>query len=275
MPFTDDNNFEVPTSGVADWDSPLNSNLQAIARGFEFKATAGAAVNTGDAVSLTGSGFVLPVNANSMDGPRPIGVSRTSMTSGSEAQFMTFGVIRSMTVFSGNITAGERVYVNPASIGMLTTSKAAAQWPVGWALDQNAVMVNVQQQRFPELISDVRCGEAVVNSWFSFDMDLGHRGFARTLRVITNSVDAYRVQFWSGSSRVSSELLFATKTTSVDGGAQDFDITSLNWLDGAGWPYIGTDVASPALIYGRITVQSAATVSSGTFHVAVTGERFF
>lgn len=273
MPFTDDNNLDIPTSGVADWDSPLNSNFTALARGFEFAGTTGAAVNTGDAVSLTGSGYVMPHNSNSMDGTQPVGVARTSLTSGAAGQFMMTGVVRSLTVWSGHILAGERVFVNPASVGMLTTSKAGAAYPVGWALDQNAVQVGPHNM-FPLMMTDQRCGEQQVASGYAFHADVGHRGWIRKVRVISSSVDAYKVRFWSGSSRVSSELLFETLTTSVDGAALDFDITSLDWTDAAGWGYEGTDSASPALIFGTIDVQSASQPGSGTFHVTLTAERF-
>jgi len=273
MPFTDDNNLDIPTSGVADWDSPLNGNFTALARGFEFGATAGAAVNTGDAICLAGSGYVVPHDSSSMDNTQPVGVSRFSLTSGAAGQFMMMGIVRSLDVYDTHINVGERVFVNPGSQGMLTSSIATAQHPVGWALDANAIQV-APHNMFPLMMTDQTCGEQSVGSGFAFSMDVGHRGWIRKLRVIGNSVDAYKVRFWSGSGRVASELLFETLTTSVDGGASDFDITSLDWTDAAGWGYEGTDSASASLIFGTIDVQSASQPGSGTFHVTLTAERF-
>ncbi len=274
MSLTDENNLEIPTSGVADWDSPLNGNFNILARGFEFKGVAGSAINTGDAVSLVGSAYVVPHNAHSMDlGTRPVGIARTSLGSGDEGQFAISGVIRSLTVFSGNLIPGQFCYVNPSSLGMITTSIAAAQWPVGIALDQNAIMIQ-HLSRFPENISQISCGEMLVGSQHTFDMDLGARGWVRQIRVISTSVDAFKVIWHSNSTRANSERLFETLTTSVDGGALDFDIQSLDWADDAGWGYKSTNTASPSLIYGTIVVQSASLVGSGTFEVRLDAERF-
>jgi hypothetical protein len=275
MSFTDENNLEIPTSGVADWDSPLNGNFNILARGFEFKAVAGAAVNTGDAITVVGSGYVVPHNSHSMDlASKPIGISRTSHASGDAGQFTISGVIRSLDVFSG-MTVGDTAFVNPASAGMITGSLAAAQWPVGIAVDKNAVLVNPQINRFPEHISDVRCFEQQVNSSTFFEMDLGNKGWIRRLHVISTSVDAYRVIFYSNSTRASSETLFETVTTSVDGGASDYDIQSLDWIDRRPFSYRSTNTASPSLIYGTLTVQSASAVGSGIFHVLAEAERNF
>lgn len=275
MSFTDENNLEIPTSGVADWDSPLNGNFNILARGFEFKGVAGSAINTGDAITLVGSAYVVPHNAHSMDlATRPLGIARTSIGSGDAGQFAISGVVRSLTVFSGNLTPGQFCYVNPSSLGMITTSIAAAQWPVGVALDQNAIMIQQGLSRFPENISDINCGEMLVGSQHTFDMDLGARGWVRQLRVISTSVDAYKVLFHSNSTRANSERLFETLTTSVDAGALDFDIQSLDWADDAGWGYKSTNTASPSLIYGTIVVQSASAVVSGQFEIRLDVERF-
>lgn len=274
MSMTDENNLEIPTSGVADWDSPLNGNFNILARGFEFKGVAGSAINTGDAVSLVGSAYVVPHNSHSMDlASKPVGISRTSMASGDAGQFAISGVVRSLTVFSGNLTPGQFCYINPSSLGMITASISAAQWPVGIALDQNAIMMSPGLSRFPENISQISCGQMHVGSQHTFDMDLGNRGWVRQLRVISTSVDAYKILWHSNSTRANSERLFETLTTSVDGGASDFDVKSLDWADDAGWGYKSTNTASPSLIYGTIVVQSASAVASGNFEVRLDVER--
>lgn len=277
MPFTNDNNLEIPTSGVADWDSPLSSNFTAMARGFSIKAVAGSAINTGDAVSMVGSAYVVPHNSNSMDlATRPVGISRSSLGSGDEGQIVIMGIVRSLTVFSGNITPGQPCFINPSSVGMLTTSIAAAQWPIGIAVDQNAVLLQPNQSIFPARQTVVASPvSTLVGSEATFSIDVGAGGWVRKLTIVTDSCDAYKVIFHSNSSRAIGERLFETLTTSVDGGAADFDISSLTWVDAAGWGYESTNTASPSLIYGTIQVQSASSVGSDDFSVTLDVERFF
>lgn len=271
MSFSDDNNLEIPTTGVADWDSPLNSNFTALARGFEFKATAGTGVATGDAVCLLGD-FALPYDAASLDAPRPVGVARTALGSGDTGQFMIRGVVRSLTLWSGHLTTGEPVYVDPASPGFLVNCYSAAQWPVGWAVDQNAIMVNPFTLG-PEKLSQVVSFALIVGSAHDFDLEVGHKGFVRDFNIISTSVDAYKVQFWSGTARVQSEELYETITTSVDGGPLDFDVSTLNFRDRSMWSFENTDTASPGIIFGTITVQSASGVGSSDASLTFTVER--
>lgn len=272
MSFSDDNNLEIPTSGVADWDSPLNGNFVSLGRGFEFKATAGSEVSTGDAISLMSSGFVMPYEASSLGMPRPVGIARTAVGSGDAGQFMMGGVVRSMELWSGHITNGEPVYVDPASAGFLVNCYSAAEFPVGWAVDVNAVMVN-PFTRGSEKVTQVVSFDLIVGSAHAFVLEVGHRGYVRDFNIISASVDAYKIQFHSGSLRVQSEELYESITTSVDGGAGDFDISSLNFLDKSIWNFENTDTASPGLVFGLLTVQSASSVGSGTASLTFTAER--
>ena len=153
--------------------------------------------------------------------------------------------VRSYSVYSGNLTVGQQVFVNPSSVGMLTTSIQAAQWPVGYAVDQNAIMIVPGLTQFPSRFTTVVSVSAVlVGSQATFAMDVGAGGWVRKLTVLADSCDAFKVQFHSNSSRAAGERLFETLTQSVDGGAGDFDISSLNWTDAAGWGYECTNVAS-------------------------------
>ncbi len=260
MPFTDDNDLEIPTSGVADWDSPLNGNFQALARGFEFKATAGLPVNTGDAVCLLGA-FVRPYDARSLNAPRPMAVARTSLGSGDEGQFQSAGTVRSLGIWVGNFTVGEQVYVDPQNPGLLVKSYSAAHYPVGWAIDANAILIKPMPFDTAK-VSQVVSFDWVVGSAYAFEIEVGHRGIVRELEIISDSVDAYKVQFWSGSERVGSEEIYGTVTTSVDGAALDFDVATLNFRDRSTWNFENTDTASPGLIFGTISVQSVSTVGS-------------
>ena len=260
MSFSDDNDLEIPTSGVADWDSPLNGNFNALARGFQFKATAGVQVNTGDAVCVLGA-FVRPYDARSLEAPRPVAVSRTAMSSGDAGQFQLDGTVRSLAMWSGHFTIGERVYVDPQSPGFLVNCYSAAHYPVGWALAADAVLVSPQNFE-PGKASQVVSFAWIVGSAHAFDLDVGQRGFVREFTIVSDSVDAYKVQFWTGSARVGSEEIYETVTTSVDGAALDFDVATLNFRDRSIWSFENTDTASAGLIFGTITVQSVSLVGS-------------
>lgn len=272
MPFSDDNNLEIPTSGVADWDSPLNGNFTSLAQGFRFKAVAGVAVNTGDAVCLLTDGFVRPYDASSVDAPRPRGVSETALNSGEESQFFTTGVLRSLSVWSGNIVIGERVFVDPASVGMLVASYSAARFSLGVALADNAILFK-ENSFLPERASDTASLALIVGSAHNFELNVGRRGISTYLTIITDSMDAYKVHFHSGATRAASEELYQSVTTSVDGGAADFDISSLTFIDRSVWAFENTDTGSPGLIFGLITVQSAASVGSSNMSINVVAER--
>ena len=274
MSFSDDGNLEIPTSGVADWDSPLSSNFTQLAQGYRFKALAGVAVNTGDAICVMSDGFVRPYDASSLTAPRPRGVSDTALSSGEESQFFSWGVLRSMDVFSGNLNIGGNVYVSPGSVGMLTGSYSAARYPLGVALAENAVLFRPDDDVRPEQITQTISLSLIVGSAHAFTMEVGHSGMSARLNLISDSIDAYKLQFHSGSARVGSEELYESVTTSVDGGALDFDINSLNFVDGSVWSYRNTDTGSPGLLFGLLTVQSAASVGSSDMSVSLIAERF-
>jgi hypothetical protein len=271
MSFSDDNNLEIPTSGVADWDSPLNGNFNALARGFQFAGIAGQAVNTGNAVCVIGA-FVHPYDASSRDCPRPVGLSRTGLGSGDAGQFQIDGTIRSLDIWSGHFTVGERVYVDPASVGFLTNSYSAAKYPVGWALAEDAVLIRPENFE-PEKVTQTVSFAWIVGSAHAFTLEIGERGMVHEFEIISNSVDAYKVQFWTGSARVNSEELYETVTTSIDGAALDYDVATLNYRDRSTWSYWNTDTTSPGLIFGTITVQSASAVGSGDASVTFLVER--
>lgn len=260
MSFSDDNDLEIPTSGVADWDSPLNGNFNALARGFQFKATAGVQVNTGDAVCVLGA-FVRPYDAASLDAPRPVAVARTAIGSGDAGQFQVDGTVRSLAMWSGHFTVGERVYVDPQSPGFLVNCYSAAHYPVGWALAEDAILIKPMPFE-PAKASQVVSFAWIVGSAHAFEVEVGHRGFVREFTIVSDSVDAYKVQFWTGSARVASEEIYETVTTSVDGAGGDFDVATLNFRDRSTWSFENTDTASPGLIFGTISVQSASSVGS-------------
>ncbi|MEE8606715.1 MAG: hypothetical protein V3S55_03845 [Nitrospiraceae bacterium] len=272
MSFSDDNNLEIPTSGVADWDSPLNGNFVSLARGFKFKATAGGAVNTGDVVSTNGA-FVYRYDASSREGSRPLAVALTAVTSGSEAQFQANGTVRSLGVWSGHFQVGGQVFIDPASPGFLTSSYSAAKYPFGWALAEDAILVSPEGQIREKLTLTVSFS-FVVGSAHAFEFNMGETGMVHQLNLVSDSVDNYKLRFWTGSLRVASEAIYETVTTSVDGAALDFDVATLNYLDRSTWSYWNTDVASPGLIFGTVDVQSSSAAGSGNASLTMIVERF-
>ncbi len=271
MSFSDDNNLDIPTSGVADWDSPLNGNFNALARGFQFAGVAGEQVNTGNAVCVIGA-FVHPYDASSREGPRPLGVSRTAMTSGSAGQFQINGTIRSMDIWSGHFTVGKQVFADPASLGFLTSSYSAAKYPVGWALAEDAIMVRPENFQ-PEKITSTISFALIVGSAHAFELHLGESGIVHKINVVCDSIQNYKLQFWTGSARVGSEELYETVTTSIDGAALDYDVATRNFLDRSTWSYWNSDTSSPGLIFGTITVQSLNVVGSGDASLTFLVER--
>ncbi len=271
---TENQNFTQPPEGQGDWDTDGNANLDIADRGFHTKLTAGEAVNSGQAMTVYSS-FAYVYDASSRDMPKPVGLSYRAAGSGDEITFLLRGVVSSLgDVWSGFISPGLPVFADPASAGYLVSSYSAARHAVGLALRVDQIYVAPSQfDAVPEALSDVASLALIVGSAHDFTMDVGNRGFVRKLRTVTDSMDAYKIQFWSGSTKVASELLYETLTTSVDGSAGDFDVTSLDFVDAALFWYEGTDVASPGLIHGRITVQSAAAVGSSDMGISIFAER--
>ncbi len=274
MANTENQNYSRPPEGQGDWDTDGNANSDIRDRGYHPKLTAGEGVNSGQVFTVMSS-FAYVYDASSRDMPKPVGVSYRAVGSGDEVTFLLRGVVSSMgDVWSGFISPGFPVFVDPASAGLLVSSYSAARHAVGLALRVDQVYISPSQfTPVPEALSDVQSLALIVGSAHDFTMDVGNRGFIRKLRTVTDSMDAYKVQFWSGSTKANSELLYETLTTSVDGGAGDFDVTSLDFVDAALFWYEGTDATSPGLTHGRITVQSAAAVGSSDMGVSVFAER--
>lgn len=274
MPFTNHQQLEVGAEGGADWDTLLNGNTQILERGFHIKGTAGSAIASGQICLINSAGYVVPMDARSLAN-RAAAISYRSVNSGVEAQFVTDGIVASMGVWSGSLKLGQPVFPSmSSSIGYVVASFAGHGNACGIAIAPDAIRFlpgfpNV----LPELTSEVySSGAVLVGSYVDFTMSLANRGIARTLKVSALSANLYKVQFWSGSSRVSSELLYETLTRSTSIGSGD--VNSLFYWDQAPFPWFNTDIASPALVFGRITVQSGCQVNTGFFSATVQVERF-
>ncbi len=273
MAFTPNQQLETGTEGQADWDTLVNGNSQILERGYHIRGSAGATVNSGQVVCVSSNGFILPMDARSLANV-PHGVSYRSVASGEVAQFVSEGAISSMGVWSASLRIGQPVFVSPASLGFCVASFAGHGQPVGFATAANAIRVSPGNPNiFPELTTEVATvGPVLVGSYGDFSLSLANRGIAQSIKIISNSGNGYKVQFWSGSARVNSEMLYETLTHSTAIGS--VDVNTIFFLDQAGFPWFNTDTASAALVFGRISVQSGSSVNTATFAVTAMVERF-
>lgn len=271
MPFTNDNQLETLASGQADWDTGLNANFQIIERGHHITANAGIAVVSGQVCSVRSGGWVVPYDARSSNNPLPAMMAMQAVSSGAAGMFLATGTVRSMSIWSGFLTVGEPVFIAINSPGFLVSSYAGAMFPVGVALAANAVMFRPGHPvlRLIETHS-ISVGPVLVGTFADFQLPVGRAATIRDL-TITGSHDKFKVQFWSGSSRVSSELQYETLTTSWGTGSSDVKSNFLR--DRAMFPHDGTDANSAWNIYGRLTAQSGTAVGSAAFTVRIIAER--
>lgn len=271
MAFTQDNGLEIQTAGTADWNTGLGANFQLLEAGRRIALVADTAIDSGMVVTLNSSGWATLYNPHSID-LRPFAIAATSVLSGISGAFIREGRVRSMDVLSGHLTVGEPVFCSPSSIGFPVNSEAGALRPIGYALIEDGI--DFQPFDMVDVTQEVTSIDVVVGSDHDFALTIGPRGTCRKLRVFGSSLDAYRVIFYSGSARVNSEIIYETITTSVDGGAQDFDVNTFDFVDAALFPFQNTDSASPAFIFGRISPQSASSVGSDSLGITFLAERF-
>jgi hypothetical protein len=274
MSYTPHQQLEIATEGQSDWDTVINANDSILERGYHINMPAGLAINSGQICTVSSAGYVLPFDARSL-AIRPQCMAYRSVSSGETAQFIVDGAVTSMGVWSGFLKIGQPVFASLSSLGFCVASYAGAGHAVGFALSHDSIRFIPGTSRvLPELTTETQTvGPVLVGSYGDFSMSLANRGIARRLEIISNSGDAWKVRFWSGSSRVASELLYETLTRSVTAG-NSVDVNSRYYLDQAMFPWFNTDVASMALVFGRIDAQSGSTVNTATFAVTVQVERF-
>jgi hypothetical protein len=141
MAYTNDQQLELLASGQSDWDTSLNANAAILARGMHVVQVAGSAINSGQVCVVGSGGTVLPMNANSTSN-FPALMAVTGVNSGEFKQFLATGVVRSMTVWSGAIVPGEKVYVSTASLGFPVSSynSVSSVTLIGVALDWTSIL---------------------------------------------------------------------------------------------------------------------------------------
>jgi hypothetical protein len=270
--YTHDNDLELIASGQDDWDTSINANFAMLERGHHAKLLAGSAVSSGQVVTVSGSGTVVPTDAMSAH-VRAHFISPFSVSSGSNGYFLATGNIRSMAIWSAHITPGQPVFVAANSPGFVVRSFAGHGDPIGLAISHNAIRFSPGQPRvFPDRVTDVATvGPITVGSFGDFALLVGNRGIVRDVTVVS-SHNRMKLYFWSGSSRVSSELLYETLTRSIDPGS--VDINSTYFRDAALFPQRNTDASTTFYMYGRIDAQSGTGVTSAYAVVTVIAERF-
>jgi len=275
MTNTYNQNLARPADGQADWDTDLNANFDVLDRGLHLRVTAGDAVSSGQVCALL-SGYALPYEASSYGLGVPRGIAYTSISSGAEGYILGVGLISSVTVWSGKLgAAGEEVFVSPQSAGFVVKSEVGVSYPVGVALDQDRIYFNPSPD-FPRIETHVASFAGIVGSSHLVELPVGRRGIVRKLIIQSNSSDAHKVElFASSDTSVVSGRLYETATTSVDGGAGDYDVNTPYFIDQAMFPY---EVVSVSSGYGNkvralVTVQSANSVGSSDFSVTLEVER--
>lgn len=193
---TDNQGFTIPAEGQADWDSDLRANITIGDRGYHTQLTAGEGISSGFAFCVQ-SGFAFLYDASSMDAPRPSGISYRSCSSGEAITFLLDGAISSLGgVWSGHITPGQPVFVDPASPGYIVNSYSAARRSIGLALRDDQILISPgRYDPIPEYISETQSFALIVGSTYDFSMNVGNRGVVRELKTVTASLNAFKVQF--------------------------------------------------------------------------------
>ncbi len=275
MSFTPNQGFETQVEGQADWDSGLNANFVIADRGWHITLIAAEPINTGDVIWASSGAYANQYNPNSLALRDPIAISYKFVDSGESDLFLARGTINSMGIWSGFMVPGKPVFPDVVSPGAPVSSFSAAFPAVGIALTDDSIYFSPGHfSPMPEEITSVVSLALVTGSAHLFEIDVGHRGLITEVKIVATSNDAHKFRLFSGALRISSEILYETLTTSIDGGALDFDIDSIIYEDTSPFKFINTDVASPGLIFGRIDAQSASSVGSSDISVTLTSERF-
>lgn len=261
---SDQQNFDLPSAGQADWDASINGNFSILEFGYRAKGQAGEDINTGEVVTVASDGFVNRFDPNSHDA-KPHLLSMTALSSGDEAFFVSFGSVRSLGVWTG-VIPGHDVFVSVFTPGMVVSSYSGANRKVGIAHYEDGFVFQPGASHFPEAIAPVSSIDAVEGSLHLFQMDAGLDGFNRQLHMVGDSADLVEVLFYTNSSRLVGDLLYQT----VSGGVTVIGSA----VDQAGWPYWNTDPSTySGLIYGTIMIMSGANVGSDSIGVTLSMER--
>ena len=251
-----DNPFDTPVTGQADWDSGLGANFQAIERGYHVSERVGVAVNTGNILCLTSSGWLVPWDVNST--VPALAMAYTAALSGETVTALAWGISRSLSINSVAIP-GQLLYGSATTPGLIATSPNGA--PIGVGLTGNGILFNPAKTAgggggggyTPTYFTSSLAINAVVGSLHTFTTSFGaFFGDNRRLRVNGSSASHVELKLFSDSART--KLQYQTFSGGISA------VNSFN--DRAGFP-IDTDSGT---IYGTLSILSG-DVSSDTISV--------
>jgi hypothetical protein len=263
---TDQQNFDQPTAGQADWDASLNGNFSILEFGHRARGQAGEIINTGDILTVGSDGFALRFDPNSAD-IYPHLLSISALSSGDEAHFVAFGSVRSIDVFTP-VIPGHPVYVSAQSPGMVVSSYSGANRNIGRAHYQDGFVFDPNGvAQFPELLSDVTSIDLVVASVHEFTMDFGLAGTNRQIHMVGDSGDLVELILYSNSTKAAGDIIFATTSGGVN--------VVGSFIDQAGFPYWNTDPSTVSgNMYGTLEIKAAAAVTSDSVGVTIIMGRY-
>lgn len=264
---TNDQGFVQQSAGQADWDSALNANFDIAERGYHVTGQAGTTIRTGDVLWINSANFMFPFNPNSED-IRPHALAYYAANSGESIRAILTGIVRSLSIHSP-VVPGMDAFVSVATPGLVVASYSAASRRIGFGVSEIGLYFNPHGgDTFPQEITATYSTQAIPRSLnHDFSIDVGKRGWVRQFRAIGNSGDLVSLQFYSGSTRASSELLYDTKSGGVS--------VVGSFIDQAGWPYKNTEASTlSGLIFGRVFIQPAAAVTSDSIAIRLTVDRF-
>lgn len=133
---TRDQNFNILTTGQANWDTDLNTNTNYSERGYYITERAGQAISSGQVLWLNSGGFFLPYNSASAS-IFPHAYAYVGASSGDTMQALAWGIVRSLGVNSP-LYPGQLAFANGSGF----ISAATAGLAVGYGCVGFGVLFN-------------------------------------------------------------------------------------------------------------------------------------
>lgn len=133
-----DNQLALLSSGAADWDADLDANFAVIERGYHVTQRAGVAINTGEVLWCNSAGYFKQFDPNSTS-IFPMAMAFTAAASGDSMRALAWGIVRSLAINSAGVS-GKLLYVSAATPGVIVSSSAVQNIPVGLGLPSGGVL---------------------------------------------------------------------------------------------------------------------------------------
>jgi hypothetical protein len=146
---TTDNKFPSIVTGASGWDGDLGNLITILERGYHVTERAGVAINTGQVLWLSNSGFFFPFDPNSAS-ITPMALAFSAANSGDTITALTRGIVRSLGINSA-ATIGQPAYVSTSTPGLIVSSYDGADRPIGFGLDGYGILFDVGIYSRPRL----------------------------------------------------------------------------------------------------------------------------